>query len=459
MGESPSERRAAGRPPRSRDGGQAGGDEQDSADDHAHAGQVGERRTGVHDVKAVRDDAESHRQQPDDDAEDESRGARDVRLGEPPRRPGSRRSRAPRGVRCPDRRRRGRAGGRRPGPARRAGAGVRAVPRGRGAGRPAAWRAIGRSSVRVAVMSASLAPARRPARHGGRQASGARRVARRWGQPYLASRGARRQDGHMTARRTLAIAAAALLCGVGDVLLVARQRALPRSRGVGRVRPRGRVELRGHGPVRLAPPAGVALRALDGPGGVRVVPRAAVRLRRAARVHGRHRAQRSLGPRLRPSPAELPDRTAAHAGATPARGGQLRADPARAGAGAAGQRRRRGDHRLPRRMPAQRAAHLGRSGPPRRRAGLRLGGDARPLPRGGRHAGAPVARRRRARAPEPRPAVRRRRAHARAHRRLRGDARWTRCCGWRSRPSPRRRSPSSPASRAPTSRARAACGS
>ena len=200
-----------------------------------------------------------------------------------------------------------------------------------------------------------------------------------------------------------------------------RQRALPRSRGLGRVRPRGRVELRGHGPVRVAPPAGVAFRAVDGAGRVRVVPRAAVRLRRSARVHGRHRAQRPLGPGLRPPPPELPDRTAADARATPARGGELRADPAHAGPGSAGQRCRRGDQRLHRRMPAQRPAHLGRARPQRRRADLRLAGDARPLPRGGRHVGAPVARRRRTRAPEPRPAVLRRRAHARAHRRLCGD--------------------------------------
>jgi hypothetical protein len=37
----------------------------------------------------------------------------------------------------------------------------------------------------------------------------------------------RRQDGLLTARRTLAIAAAALLCGVGDVLLVLGSEHLP----------------------------------------------------------------------------------------------------------------------------------------------------------------------------------------------------------------------------------------
>ena len=49
---------------------------------------------------------------------------------------------------------------------------------------------------------------------------GAMGLQTRYGQPYLASRTVTREDGHMTARRTPAIAAAALLCGVGDVLLV-----------------------------------------------------------------------------------------------------------------------------------------------------------------------------------------------------------------------------------------------
>ena len=80
----------------------------------------------------------------------------------------------------------------------------------------------------------------------------------------------------------------------------ARQRALRRSRRVGGLRAGGRLELRGHGPVRVASPARVALRAADGPGGLCVVPRAALRGGLAARVHARHRPRRPLGPDLRP---------------------------------------------------------------------------------------------------------------------------------------------------------------
>ena len=408
MGEPPSERRAAGRPPRSRDGGQAGGDEQDSADDHAHAGEVGECRTRVHNVKAVRDDAESHRQQPDDDAEDESRRTRDVRLD------------GRRGDRDRDDREH---------------TGKRGVRTGEGqveqvqddqsqpreqerAFKPrhahsatALWPRAGD----LAFIGERCGHACKPPEGGRGAAWGTAGVRapvgsrRGWGQPYLASRGGRRQDGPMTARRTLAIAAAALLCGVGDVLLVLASEHFPDPEvwavfgplvgwsfvGTGLYAWRRRPESR-FGRLMVA-------------GRVRVVPRAAVRLRPAARVHGRHRAQRPLGPGLRPPPAELPDRTAADARATPARGGELRADPARAGPGSAGQRRRRGDQRLPRRMPAQRPAHLGRAEASATPRCLRLAGDARPLPRGGRMLVRQWRARRRARAPQPRPAVRRRR--------------------------------------------------
>ena len=144
----------------------------------------------------------------------------------------------------------------------------------------------------------------------------------------------------MTTRRTLAIAAAALLCGVGDVLLVLSSEHFP-DPGVWAVfGPVVGWSFVGTGLYRLAAPARVAVRLADGPGRLRVVPWAALRGGLAARVHARHRRQRPLGPGLRPAAAELPDRQAADAGASPGRGGQLRADPARARPGAAGQRRR-----------------------------------------------------------------------------------------------------------------------
>ena len=149
----------------------------------------------------------------------------------------------------------------------------------------------------------------------------------------------------MTARRTLAIAAAALLCGVGDVLLVLGSEHFPDPEVWAVFGPAGRVELRGHGPVRVASAARVALRAAHGPGRLRVVPRAALRgrTRRSCSPLGIV-ASGLWGPIFGHAAAELPDRPAADAGASPARGGELCADPARPGPGAAGQRRRRGHH-------------------------------------------------------------------------------------------------------------------
>ena len=222
------------------------------------------------------------------------------------------------------------------------------------------------------------------------------------GQPYLGSRGARRQDGPHDD------ASDARHRGGGPALRSrrraarARQRALPGSRRVGGLRAGGRVELRGHRAVCVAAAARVALRVADGPGGLRLVPRTALRGGLAARLHARHRRERALGPGLRPAAAELPDRQAADAGAAPCGGGELRADPARPGPGAAGQRRRPGDHRLPGRMSAERAADRAGRGPHRRRARPGLGAVARSLPRGGRHAGPPVARGGGAGAPQPR---------------------------------------------------------
>ena len=181
----------------------------------------------------------------------------------------------------------------------------------------------------------------------------------------------------MTARRTLAIAAAALLCGVGDVLLVLGSEHFPDPGvwavfgpvvgwsfvGTGlyawRRRPESRFGL-------LMVLVGFAwflgpVYAADSP---LVFTLGIV-------------AQRALGPGLRPPAAELPDRQAADAGAAPGRGGELRAGPARPGPGAARQRRRRGHHRLPWRMSAQRAARSSGRGPQRRRARAGRGADAR----------------------------------------------------------------------------------
>ena len=84
VGEPPAERRPARRAARGGDRGQAGGDEQQAAGDHADARDVGPGRARVHDVQAVRDDAEAERQQADDDAEHEPGRPGDVRLGERP---------------------------------------------------------------------------------------------------------------------------------------------------------------------------------------------------------------------------------------------------------------------------------------------------------------------------------------------------------------------------------------
>ena len=61
VGEPPPERGAPRRPPRGGDRGEAGDDEEQAAGDHAHARDVGPVRPGVHDVEAVRDDAEAER--------------------------------------------------------------------------------------------------------------------------------------------------------------------------------------------------------------------------------------------------------------------------------------------------------------------------------------------------------------------------------------------------------------
>jgi hypothetical protein len=84
VGESPAERRPARRPVWGGDRGQAGGDQQQAAGDHADARDVGPVGARVHDVQAVRDDAEPERQQTDDDAEHEPGGPDGVRLGERP---------------------------------------------------------------------------------------------------------------------------------------------------------------------------------------------------------------------------------------------------------------------------------------------------------------------------------------------------------------------------------------
>ena len=184
------------------------------------------------------------------------------------------------------------------------------------------WRPLGGESV-------SATRADPPARHGGGRRPGAGRVAHavRAAVPSQARREASGWPhdavGRSPSRRRPCSAESATSCSCSAA-------STTRSRRLGGVRARCRLELRGHGPVRVAATARVALRPADGPGGVRVVPRAALRGRLAARVHARHRRQRALGPGLRPPAAELPDRQAADAGAPPARGGELRAGPARA---------------------------------------------------------------------------------------------------------------------------------
>ena len=155
--------------------------------------------------------------------------------------------------------------------------------------------------------------------------------------------------------------------------------------------------------------------------GLRVVPRAAC-TRRTRRSCSRSASSLGglWGPIFGHVAAELPDRQAPDAGAAPGRGGELRADPARTGPGAAGQRRRRRHQRLPRRMPAQRAADR-RATQALHDAALAVGsamtlGLCRVAVG---HAGPPVARGRRARAPQPGADVRQRRGDARAGRRLR----------------------------------------
>ena len=77
--------RAPRRPPWGGDRGQARSDEEEAAGDHAHAGDVGPVRSGVHDVQAVGDDAEAEAQEADDDAQDDPRRPRHVRAGQRPR--------------------------------------------------------------------------------------------------------------------------------------------------------------------------------------------------------------------------------------------------------------------------------------------------------------------------------------------------------------------------------------
>ena len=273
-----------------------------AAGDHAHAGDVGPVRSGVHDVEAVRDDAEAERQQADDDAEDEPRRPRDVRLGQRPGdRDGDDREHAgQRGVGAGERQvEQVERDEREPGeqeralePARRCSA---------PAVRRASSAALGRGSVRVAVIAckpraeragADMGDGRRPRASGVAAAvrpavpSQPRREASGWAHDGASDARHRGGGPALRSRRRAARA---------------RQRALPRSRRLGGVRAGGRVELRRHGPVCVASPARVALRPADGPGGVRVVPRAALRRGLAARVHLRHRPQRPLGPDLRPS--------------------------------------------------------------------------------------------------------------------------------------------------------------
>src|SRR5919205_230553 len=104
----------------------------------------------------------------------------------------------------------------------------------------------------------------------------------------------------MTARRTLAIVAAALLCGVGDVLLVLGSEHFP-DPGVWAV----------FGPLAGFSFVGTGLYAWRRR--LRLVPRAAARRERSGGVHVRHRARKPHGPDLRPPPPQLPDRPAGDA--------------------------------------------------------------------------------------------------------------------------------------------------
>ena len=126
----------------------------------------------------------------------------------------------------------------------------------------------------------------------------------------------------MTARRTLAIAAAALLCGAGDVLLVLGSEHFSEPElwavfaplagwsfvGTGLYAAHRRPDSR-FGLLMIM--VGFAwflgaLVAADSPGA----------------VHGGDRPRFAVGAGLRPRAAELPDRPARDAGASPARGGR-----------------------------------------------------------------------------------------------------------------------------------------
>ncbi len=154
-----------------------------------------------------------------------------------------------------------------------------------------------------------------------------------------------------------------------------------RARGVGRVRAARRVELRRHRPVRVAPPAGVAVRHVDDPARLRVAARPARRRGGSVAVHARDRVRLAVGAGARPRPAQLPVGAARRARAR-GRDRGLRPRAARSDPRNALQRVRRA-RRVRRALPREPAAHLiqrgSRRGPVR--GGLGRGDDAVPARR------------------------------------------------------------------------------